>query len=401
MNRAARKTSGAHLSSPKPPAERPVVFVLSGGRHSCLDDCHVVTPGVTLRPMLNALGEKLRQNVNLTTAQVGGAVAQLIDERISAETKANFLITLSQKGETTEEITAFAKKLRELSIEPPLDAGTRAGEILDVCGTGGDKLNTFNISTTVAIVCSSGGVTVAKHGNRAITSQSGSADVLETLGIRIDLDPEEAARSLREHHFAFFFAPKYHPAFKHIGPARKLCAERGQRTIFNFLGPLMNPVRPSAQLIGVPRPDLCEPMAHVLQSLGIRRGMVVTGLVPVPGQADPAHLDEFSTLGETTVAEFYQDRGFAVSRFTPENFPLQPATLADLAGGDRHANAEIVRRLIAGEERGPRRDAVLLNAGAALFVAGAVKSITEGWERAAELIDSGRAKAQLAALAAR
>ena len=227
-------------------------------------------------------------------------------------------------------------------------------------------------------------------------------------GIRIDLTPEEAARSLREQHFAFFFAQKYHPAFKHIGPARKLCAERGQRTIFNFLGPLLNPARPSAQLVGVPRPQLCEPMARVLQSLGVRRGMVVSGRVELkvqgPGskvQGTEAHLDEFSTLGENTVAEFYQDRGFATSSLSPENFPLQRATLADLAGGDRETNATIVRRLLCGEERGPKRDALLLNTAAALFVAGRIKSLTEGWELAAQLIDSGEAAKKLKALAGR
>ena len=349
--------------------------------------------------MLNALTEQLRRRENLSEEQIRDTIAQLIAETVPAPDKADFLTALTAKGETTEEIAAFARHLRELSIQPPLDAETRSREILDVCGTGGDKLNTFNISTTVALVCAAGGVTVAKHGNRAITSQSGSADVLETLGIRIDLTPEEAAQSLKEHHFAFFFAQKYHPAFKHIGPARKLCAERGQRTIFNFLGPLMNPVRPSAQLIGVPRPQLCEPMAHVLQSLGIRRGMVVTGEVPIPGQPTPAHLDEFSTLGTTTVAEFYQDRGFTVSTLSPENYPLQPATLADLASGDKETNATIVRRVLAGEERGPKRDAVLLNAGAALFIASKVKSITEGWEMAASLIDSGSASAKLKNLA--
>ena len=240
---------------------------------------------------------------------------------------------------------------------------------------------------------------MAKHGNRAITSQAGSADVLEALGIRIDLTPEEAARSLHEHRFAFFFAQKYHPAFKNIGPARKLCAERGQRTIFNFLGPLLNPARPSAQLIGVPRPQLCEPMARVLQSLGVRRGMVVSGRVEPKVHGTEAHLDEFSTLGENTVAEFYQDRGFATSALLPDNFPLQPAVLADLAGGDRDANATIVRRLLGGDERGPRRDAVLLNAAAALFVAGQTLSLTDGWEVAAQLIDNGQAAKKLKALA--
>src|SRR5207244_11444332 len=200
-------------------------------------------------------------------------------EGMSAETKADFLTALARKGEPTGEIAAFARELRDRSIQPPLDAATRAREVLDVCGTGGDRLGTFNISTTVSIIVASAGVTVAKHGNRAITSQAGSADVLEALGRRIDLEPDEAARSLRDHQFAFFFAPKYHPAFKNITPARKLCAERGQRTIFNFLGPLLNPARPSAQLIGVPRAELCEPIARVLQSLGVRRGMVCRGQV--------------------------------------------------------------------------------------------------------------------------
>ena len=287
------------------------------------------------------------------------------------------------------------------SVPPPLDAETRAREILDVVGTGGDRLGTFNISTTVAILCAAAGVTVAKHGNRAVTSQAGSADVLEALGVRIDLTPVEAARSLRERHFAFFFAPAYHPAFKHIAPARKLCAERGQRTIFNFLGPLLNPARPSAMLVGVPRKELCEPLARVLQSLGVRRAMVVCGEVRSErdeGRAAAA-LDELSILGPNTIAEFYQERGFATSILAPEQFPLQRAALADLLGGDRHANAEIVRRILRGDERGPKRDAVLLNAGAALFVAGKAKSLMEGWNLAAETIDSGKTAAKLAELA--
>lgn len=345
--------------------------------------------------MLETLIEHLAAGRALTDDEVSEAVGQLVNEAVPATMKADFLSRLAQKGETTKEITAFARLLRDKAVTPPLDTETRAGEILDVCGTGGDRLGTFNISTTVAIVCASAGVTVAKHGNRAITSQAGSADVLEALGVRIDLPPAEAAQSLRELKFAFFFAPNYHPAFKHIAPARKLCAERGQRTIFNFLGPLLNPARPTAQLIGVPRPELCEPVARVLQSLGVRRGMVVSGSV---GQAS---LDELSTLGANTVAEFYQERGFATSTLSPEQFPLQLATLADLLGGDRQTNAEIVRRILSGEERGPKRDAVLLNVGAALLVAGRVRSISEGWELSAQLIDDGKADAKLRELTGR
>ena len=345
--------------------------------------------------MLPSLIPVLDANGILSPSQISGAVAALAGEQDSVESKAAFLTALARKGETTEEIAGFARELRERSVSVPLDDATRAGEILDVCGTGGDKLNTFNISTTVAFVAAAAGVTIAKHGNRAVTSQSGSADVLEALGIRIDLAPTEAARWLREHRFVFLFAPNYHPAFKHIGPARRLCAERGQRTIFNFLGPLLNPARPSAQLIGVPRPQLCEPMARVLQALGIRRGMVVCGRVGADTEPDAPHLDELSTLGTNSIAEFYQDRGFHTSVLSPENFPLVPATLADLAGADRQANAEIIRRILQGEDRGPRRDAVLLNAAAALFVAGAARSLSEGWELAAERIDSGSAQKKL------
>jgi anthranilate phosphoribosyltransferase len=344
--------------------------------------------------VLDLFNEQLAYGDHLTGEQVAVAVAQLVEESVPAALKADFLCHLARKIETPEEIAAFARELRAKSIAPPLDSETRTRVILDVCGTGGDRLNTFNISTTVALVCASAGVTVAKHGNRAVTSQAGSADVLEALGIKIILTPEEAARSLRDHHFAFFFAPHYHPAFRHIAAARKLCAERGQRTIFNFLGPLLNPARPDAQLVGVSRPELCPVLARVLQSLGVRRGMVVSGRV------GDASLDELSTLGDNTVAEFYHDRAFAESVLSPSHFPIQPASLADLAGGDSKTNAGIVRRLLRDEDPGPRRDAVLLNAGAALFVAGRSTSVSAGWELAADLLASGKAAAKLEELTA-
>ena len=339
--------------------------------------------------MLHSLTEQLSDRQALTRLQVEGAVSQLAAEAVPADLKARFLTRLAEKGETPDEIAAFATELRKLSIQPALDASVRNGEILDVCGTGGDRLNTFNISTTVSFIAAAAGITVAKHGNRAITSASGSADVLEALGIKITLTPEQAAQWLKEHQFAFFFAPQYHPAFKHIAPARKLCAEKGQRTVFNFLGPLLNPVHPTAQLLGVPRPQLCEPLAKVLQSIGVRRGMVVCGSV------GEAFLDELSTLGDTAVAEFYHDRAFASSSLSPREFPVQPAALADLAGGDRNINAGILRQILRGEDRGPRREAVLLNAGAAMFVAGKTKSIAEGWDLAESLIGSGAATRKL------
>jgi len=351
--------------------------------------------------VLETLTQQLAGRQPLSVGQVRQAVGQLTEEKIPAATKADFLIALAQKGESADEIAAFATALREKSVPPPIEKNWRESrEILDIVGTGGDRLGTFNISTTSAILCAAAGVAVAKHGNRAVTSLAGSADVLEVLGVRIDLTPEEAARSLREKNFAFFFAPNFHPAFRHISAARKICAERGQRTIFNFLGPLLNPARPSAMLVGVPRAELCGPLAKVLQSLGVRRAMVVCGKIENRKSKIENFLDELSTLGENQIAEFYQERGFTTSVLSLENFPLQPARLEDLLGGDKFQNAEIVRNILRGTDCGPKRDAVLLNAGAALFVAGNAKSLAEGWDLAAETIDNGRAKAKLAELSA-
>jgi len=344
--------------------------------------------------MLEALIRHLGAAGHLSREQVSIAVEQLVAETVPVALKAEFLSQLARKGETEAEIEAFARELRARAVQPMIDSELRTREILDVVGTGGDRLSTFNISTTVAILAAAAGVTVAKHGNRASTSTIGSADVMEALGIPFDQGPEEAAQSLREHGFAFFFAPKYHPAFRHIIPARKLCAERGQPTIFNFLGPLLNPANPSAMLLGVPRPDLCEPLARVLQALGVRRAMVVCGSLRDEAGAT-RHLDEFSPLGPTIIAEFYQQNALACSTFSPEVFPIQPATLADLRGGDREMNASIIRQILGGKERGPKRVAVLLNAAAALFIAGRAASLAEGWDIAGSVIDSGDAQRKL------
>jgi anthranilate phosphoribosyltransferase len=349
--------------------------------------------------VLGDLIQKLGSGIHLSDEQIALAVEQLVSDQVAPELKADFLCGLALKGETVEEIAAFARALRAKSFAFPLAPEWRASrEILDVCGTGGDRLNTFNISTTVALVCAAAGVPVAKHGNRAITSQAGSADVLEALGISVDLEPAQAAESLQKHGFVFLFAPRYHPAFKNIGPARKVCAGRGQRTIFNFLGPLLNPARPSAQLVGVGRPELCEALARVLQSLGVSRAMVVSGRTARSEIKDAPFLDELSTLGPNTIAEFYQERGFTVSESEADQFGIGPATLTDLAGGDSKTNAQIVLRVLRGEDRGPKREAVLLNAAAGLFVADRVKTLIEGWELAARVIDKGAAIEKLESL---
>jgi anthranilate phosphoribosyltransferase len=344
--------------------------------------------------VLETLIQQLEAREALSDTQICRAVEALIDEAVPLTLKADFLSSLARKGETGAEIAVFARELRSRAILPQIGSALRSRGILDVVGTGGDRLSTFNISTAAALVAASAGVLVAKHGNRASTSSIGSADVMEALGIRCDLGPEDAVRSLDQHGFTFFFAPKYHPAFRHIIPARKLCAERGQATIFNLLGPLLNPALPSAMLIGVPRPALCEPLARVLQQLGARRAMVVCGTAPDETGAT-RYLDELSPLGVSSIAEFYQENAFASSTLSPESFPLQPARLADLRGGDRAANADIIVQIFAGRERGPRRDAVLLNAAAALFVAGAARNLAEGWDLAEAVIDDGRARRKL------
>jgi anthranilate phosphoribosyltransferase len=349
--------------------------------------------------VLKSLTRQLAASRDLAEEQIRLAVDALTDESVAVGTKAAFLTALAKKGERPEEIVAFARTLRSRSVRPQLDEEHRSRVILDVVGTGGDRLSTFNISTTVAFICSAAGILVAKHGNRASTSLVGSADVMDALGVPFDLGPQENVERLRRHGFAYFFAPKYHPAFRHIVPARKLCAEQGQATIFNFLGPLLNPAAPNAMLVGVPRPELCESLAQVLQSLGVTRAMVVCGAA-TDEAGETRYLDEFSPLGATTVAEFYQDRGLSGSELSPGNFPIQPARLSDLRGGGREVNADIIRKVLSGEDRGPRRDAVLLNAAAALFIGSAAKTMLDGWGKAAELIDSGRARAKFESLLA-
>ena len=341
--------------------------------------------------VLKQLNEQLGERQDLTDQQVAQAVGELVEASVPDELKADFLCALGQKGETVAEISAFARELRARGIVPPIDAETRAGTILDVCGTGGDRLNTFNISTTASFVCAAAGVAVAKHGNRAITRrkdrQRGCAGGVgaENRSAAGGSGAVAAGASVRI--FLRAVLPAGFP--EHCGLQRKLCAARGQRDDFDFLGPLLIRRAAGTQLVGVPSPDLCPMLAQALQALGLRRGMVVSGRV------GEAWLDELSTMGENVIAEFYQERGFAASSLAHTDFPVQSAALADLAGGDRQANAAMIRALLRNEDRGPKRDAVLLNAGAGLFVAGKTPSVSEGWELADELLSSGRAAAKL------
>lgn len=286
-----------------------------------------------------------------------------------------FLAALRVKGETTPEILGCARAMRA-SATPVLP---RTGDLVDTCGTGGDMSGTFNISTIAAFVVAGAGVPVAKHGNRSVSSMCGSADMLEALGVEIALGPERVAHCIDEVGIGFLFAPKYHPAMAHaVGPRREL----GVRTIFNVLGPLTNPAPVAYQVMGVFDPALTEPLASVMYRLGLRRSMVVHG---------HGGLDELSTTGPNRVSEMGDD-GVHTRTLDPRDLGLPRATHEDLLGGDAQHNAAIAERVLSGD-RGPKRDVVVLNAAAALYVAGAAPSLADGLRLAEESIDAGKAMA--------
>lgn len=297
-----------------------------------------------------------------------------------------FITALRIKGETIEEISGAAKVMREKSTRIATDVAMSEGEVLvDTCGTGGDSSGTFNVSTTTAFVVAGAGIPVAKHGNRSVSSLCGSADVLEALGVNLELTPEQVGACMQEVGIGFLFAPMLHGAMKYaIGPRREI----GIRTIFNVLGPLTNPAGANVQLLGVYSPDLCEKLAQVLGRLGTKRAMVVCGA---------GNVDELTVTGDTEVAELVDGkvRNYVVR---PEDVGMQRSRLADLKGGDTaEESAEQLRGLLQGTN-GPRRDMLLLNSGAALYLAGKVPDMKTGVELATEVIDSGAALAKLDAL---
>jgi anthranilate phosphoribosyltransferase len=291
-----------------------------------------------------------------------------------------FLTALRMKGETPEEIAAFARVMHRHAVTvTPVTQKT----LVDTCGTGGDGTHTFNISTASALVAAGAGIPVVKHGNRSVSSTCGSADVLSALGVNLAVDPTRQAKIVEQVGIAFLFAPNHHPAMRHVMAARQ---ELGCRTIFNILGPLANPAGAQAQVLGVYNPDLTRPMAEVLRILGISRAMVVHG----------SGLDEITTTGDTRVCEL--DNGtINTYALNPKTFGIAQASLSDLRGGDPQENARIIREILGGE-RGAGRDIVLLNAGAAIYIGGQARDLHEGIGRAASSVDSGDARARLDAL---
>ena len=322
---------------------------------------------------------KIVNKEDLTYDEAYAVMNEIMSGETTATQNAAFLAALSTKStkaETTDEIAGCAAAMRALAT--PVETGL---DTLEIVGTGGDHAGSFNISTTSAIVLAAGGVDVTKHGNRAASSLCGTADCQEALGINIDLTPEKCVELLKETGFCFMFAQKYHSSMKYVGSIRR---ELGIRTVFNILGPITNPAKPKYMLLGVYDESLVKPLARVLTSLGVQQGLVVYG---------QDNLDELSISAPTTVCEFsggvYKDY-----ILIPELFGLQSAEKSDIVGGTPEENARITRDILNGVQ-GPKRDIVLLNAGAAFYAAGAAKSIAAGIDKAAEIIDSGAAARKL------
>ena len=320
---------------------------------------------------------KLSKKQDLTYAEAETVMDEIMSGQATPVQMSAYLTALSLKGETIDEITASAAGMRAHCIKLLHDM-----DVLEIVGTGGDGSNSFNISTTSSLVIAAGGVPVAKHGNRAASSKSGAADVLEALGVKITLTPERSAEILKKINICFLFAQNYHIAMKYVAPIRK---ELGIRTVFNILGPLSNPAGANMELMGVYDQALVEPLAQVMANLGVNRGMVVYG---------QDSLDEISMCAPTSVCEI-KDGKFTSYEITPEQFGYEKCEKGALTGGTPAENAEITKAILKGEERGPKRQAVCLNSGVALYIAGKAASMEEGVKLAESLIDNGAALKKL------
>jgi anthranilate phosphoribosyltransferase len=341
---------------------------------------------------MKGLIEKLRRGDDLDRDDVAYGLALLLADHTDPEQKAAFLIALHDKGETAEEIAAFVRQLTDRAVDPMIDPATAPGPLIDVCGTGGDGLDLFNVSTTVTFILAAGGAAVVKHGNRSVTSCCGSADVLEALGVRLEWKPDELKRCVEQLGVGFIFARHYHPAFRALADLRARLAQARRRTVFNLLGPLLNPAKPQRQLIGVYAPRLTTLFAEVLRRLGRERAWIVHGFAD-----DGAGMDDISISGATTLAELV-DGTVHSAVIDTRWLGIQGAPVAELRGGDAVENARTLEGILRGEVRGAMRDMAVANAAGAFVVAGLVPDMSDGIELAAEQIDNGRALEKLRGL---
>jgi anthranilate phosphoribosyltransferase len=338
--------------------------------------------------MLSELIKKVQKKEEVSSIELEQLVADLVDPEITIDEKAAFLVAFQERGETSREIADLAAILRSLALDPRVDIKLLGGLLLDTCGTGGDRMNTFNASTAAAFILASANLPVAKHGNRSITSQCGSADVLEALGINIEMPPETVQGALEQTQFAFLFAPAYHKIFKTLQPLRQYLAQKGLRTVFNILGPLINPARPNIQVVGVYEPHLTEKMGEALKHMGLMRAVVVHGYT---NEAKDAGLDEFSNLGPNRLGQLHSSGTLETIELDLSVVGLKPAMLEELKGGDHISNAAIIEGILKGEIQGAQREFVLFNASAGLVLGNLATDLKDGIAKAAEEIDSGRA----------
>ncbi len=338
-----------------------------------------------------SLTDQLISKTNLEAAQISQAASQLVDPAIAATSKADFLRALAKKGETPAEIAAFVEEFLKLAVDPGLDHSKLPGPMLDVVGTGGDQLHLFNVSTTAMFILAAGGVCVTKHGNRGVTSKAGGADVLEALGIKIDLPKERVVAGIEKIGLGFFFAPLYHPAFKAVAEARKLLAAEGQRSIFNMLGLLLNPGRPDYQLIGVFDPKLTRVFGEILVQLGRKGAWVVHG-----SAGGDQGMDELSTLGVNHVCQLGSTLN--ETKIDPQQLGFAKAKLDDLVGGDAAENAVILESVLAGSIKGAKRDIAVINAAAGFVITGICADLTAGKAHAEEMLNRGAAHAKMRAM---
>jgi anthranilate phosphoribosyltransferase len=341
---------------------------------------------------LKTLIEKLRAGVDLTDGDIRFVVPLLISDAAPDDLKVQFLTALHEKGETAEEIACFVQLFLERADDPQIKEADLPGPMIDVCGTGGDGLDFFNVSTTIMFILAAGGAVVVKHGNRSVTSLCGSADVLEQLGVEIHLAPDDLKECAQRLGLAFIFARQYHPAFREIAKVRQRLAGQNVRTIFSLLGPLLNPARPRRQLLGVFAPRLTTLLAEVLRRLGGKRAWVVHGLAQ-----DTSGMDDISICGATTVAEL-QDGKITSAVLDTQWLGLQRYPLDELRGGSAPENAATLEGILSGEIKGAKREMAVANAGGGFVVAGLARDMNQGIALAREQIDNGRALEKLRAL---
>ena len=339
---------------------------------------------------LRRINARLREKISLTKEETRFSIDALLNEKEEKRGKKEFLIALSDKGETTEELYCFVEYFLQKAKKLNISISDFSRPLIDVCGTGGDRIQSFNITTTSMFVAAAAGAIILKHGNRKITSLSGSADVLEEIGIPLDLKEEVLKRCLEETGIAFLFAPNYHPDFGKVAPLRRELAKENRTTIFNLLGPLLNPVKLEFQLMGISKIEKAEQFGLILKKLGRKKSWIVFGKTE-----EGEILDELSIMGKNQILEFTSEEKSTLFNFYPKDFNLKTSQTSEILGGAPQENAKILLNILSNREKGAKLEIVLLNSAAMLTCCGVASSLQEGLEKGKEVIENGHALANL------